>query len=164
MNYTYILTCSDGTFYCGWTNDLDKRLKAHNSGTGAKYTKTRRPVVLSYYEAFETKAEAMRREYAIKQLPRRKKEQLLEEFSGYKLVHHHVVAETAAHDKEMKDLVGTEVAVPVVEKRKLQCVDDSAQGVDNAACQEPGEAGCRKGADDLGNSQNTYPSHGDVDQ
>ena len=50
MNYTYILTCADGTFYCGWTNDLDKRLKVHNQGKGAKYTKPRRPVVLSHYE------------------------------------------------------------------------------------------------------------------
>lgn len=77
MNYTYILTCGDGTLYCGWTNDLDKRVRAHNEGKGAKYTKTRRPVVLSYYEEFETKEEAMRREYAIKQLPRKKKEELL---------------------------------------------------------------------------------------
>ena len=60
MNYTYILTCADGTLYCGWTNDLDKRLKAHNAGRGAKYTKSRRPVALSYYEAFETKGEAMK--------------------------------------------------------------------------------------------------------
>ena len=82
MNYTYILTCSDGTFYCGWTNDLDKRLKAHNDGTGAKYTKPRRPGVLSYYEAFETKEEAMRREWAIKHLTRRKKEALLKGFEG----------------------------------------------------------------------------------
>lgn len=80
MNYTYILTCGDGTFYCGWTNDLDKRVKAHNEGKGAKYTKNRRPVVLSYYEEFETKEEAMRREYAIKQLPRKKKEELLAHF------------------------------------------------------------------------------------
>ena len=55
MNYTYILHCADGTLYCGWTNDLKKRLHAHNSGTGAKYTKSRRPVTLAYYEAFGTK-------------------------------------------------------------------------------------------------------------
>lgn len=73
MNYTYILTCADGTLYCGWTNDLDKRLKVHNSGQGAKYTKSRRPVVLSYYEAFETKSEAMKREWAIKRMSRREK-------------------------------------------------------------------------------------------
>lgn len=81
MNYTYILTCADGTFYCGWTNDLDKRVKAHNAGQGAKYTKPRRPVSLSYYEAFETKQEAMKREYAIKRLSRRQKELLLKGFS-----------------------------------------------------------------------------------
>ena len=76
-NYTYILTCADGTFYCGWTNDLDKRLKVHNQGKGAKYTKPRRPVVLSYYEAFETKQEAMSREYAIKHMSRVEKEHLI---------------------------------------------------------------------------------------
>lgn len=82
MNYTYILTCADGTFYCGWTNDLDKRLRAHNAGEGAKYTKPkpRRPVILSYYEAFQTKREAMKREYAIKHLTRKKKEELLRQF------------------------------------------------------------------------------------
>jgi len=80
MNYTYILTCADGTFYCGWTNDLDKRLKAHNEGRGARYTKTRRPVVLSYYEMFQTRKEAMKREYAIKRLTRRQKETLLNQF------------------------------------------------------------------------------------
>lgn len=74
MNYTYIVKCSDGTLYTGWTNDLEKRLDAHNSGKGAKYTKTRRPVTLAYYEEFETKELAMKREYAIKQL--RKKEKL----------------------------------------------------------------------------------------
>ena len=77
MNYTYILHCADGTLYCVWTNDLKKRLHAHNSGTGAKYTKSRRPVTLAYYEAFGTKQEAMKREYAIKQLPRKKKEELI---------------------------------------------------------------------------------------
>ena len=74
MNYTYIVECSDGTFYTGWTNDLDRRIAAHNSGKGAKYTKTRRPVTLVYYEMFEAKEEAMRREYEIKQYSRRQKE------------------------------------------------------------------------------------------
>lgn len=78
-NYTYILKCSDGTFYTGWTNDLKKRLKAHNEGKGAKYTKTRRPVTLMYYECFSSKEEAMRREYEIKCLTRKKKEKLIEE-------------------------------------------------------------------------------------
>ena len=63
MNYTYIVRCSDGTYYTGWTNDIEKRMKAHNEGKGAKYTKTRRPVVLMYYESFQTKEEAMRREW-----------------------------------------------------------------------------------------------------
>lgn len=79
MNYTYILRCADNTLYCGWTNDLSKRLKAHNSGKGAKYTRTRRPVALAYYEEFETKKEAMRREAAIKRLSRKDKLKLVEE-------------------------------------------------------------------------------------
>ena len=80
MNYTYLLTCRDGSFYCGWTNHLAERVKAHNEGRGAKYTKSRRPVRLSYYEAFDTKEEAMRREWAIKKLSHREKERLVEEF------------------------------------------------------------------------------------
>ena len=60
MNYTYILQCADGTLYTGWTNDLEKRLTAHNKGTASKYTRVRRPVSLLYYETFETKEEAMR--------------------------------------------------------------------------------------------------------
>lgn len=71
-NYTYIVKCSDETLYTGWTNNLKKRLEAHNSGKGAKYTK-RRPVELVYFEEYDTKQEAMKREYAIKQLSRQKK-------------------------------------------------------------------------------------------
>ena len=77
MNYTYIVECSDGSFYTGWTNDLEKRIKAHNEGKGAKYTKSRRPVELVYYEAFEKKEEAMSREWAIKQMSREEKKGLL---------------------------------------------------------------------------------------
>lgn len=77
MNYTYIVKCNDGTFYTGWTNDLTRRMEAHNQGRGAKYTKARRPVTLIYYEAFETKEEAMKREYAIKRLSRKEKEELI---------------------------------------------------------------------------------------
>lgn len=73
MNYTYILRCADDTLYCGWTNHLEKRIKAHNEGKGAKYTKTRRPVSLAYFEEFETKQEAMKREAAIKKLSRKDK-------------------------------------------------------------------------------------------
>ena len=77
MNYTYLLECADKTFYCGWTNDLEKRVNTHNMGRGAKYTKPRRPVVLVYYEAFETKREAMSREAAIKRMTRKEKEALV---------------------------------------------------------------------------------------
>lgn len=76
-NYTYILRCSDGTLYTGWTTDLGRRVAAHNHGTGAKYTRPRRPVTLVYYEAFSTKEEAMRREWEIKQLSRREKLRLI---------------------------------------------------------------------------------------
>ena len=79
MNYTYIVECSDGTLYTGWTNNLEKRLEAHNAGKGAKYTKTRRPVKLVYQEQFETKEEAMSREYHIKQLNRKEKMKLMKE-------------------------------------------------------------------------------------
>jgi len=78
MNYTYLLRCADGTLYCGWTNDLEKRLAAHNCGQGAKYTKPRRPVELVYYEEHETKEEAMRREVQIKRLTRAEKLNLIE--------------------------------------------------------------------------------------
>lgn len=77
MNYTYILECKDGTYYTGWTNNLEKRLKDHNDGKGAKYTKARLPVVLVYHEMFKTKEEAMRREYAIKHMTRKEKEELM---------------------------------------------------------------------------------------
>lgn len=77
MNYTYILECSDKSLYTGWTTDLQKRLKAHNEGRGAKYTRGRTPVTLVYYEEFASKKEAMQREYAIKHMNRQQKEELL---------------------------------------------------------------------------------------
>lgn len=73
MQYTYIVECRDGTLYTGWTTDLEKRIKAHNMGKGAKYTRNRAPVRLVYYEEHETKQEALKREYAIKQLSRQEK-------------------------------------------------------------------------------------------
>ena len=82
-NYTYILECADGTLYCGWTNHLKERVAAHNAGKGAKYTKNRRPVVLKYYETFSTKQEAMRREWAVKQLSRKEKLELIEAFQWF---------------------------------------------------------------------------------
>ena len=78
MNYTYILKCRDGSLYTGWTNDLEQRVAAHNTGKGAKYTKARRPVELVYFEEFETKEQAMNREYVIKQMARKDKLELVQ--------------------------------------------------------------------------------------
>ena len=77
MNYVYMLRCGDGSLYTGITDRLQHRLAAHRAGKGAKYTKTRRPVKLVYYEEHETKNEAMSREYAIKHLTRKEKEILI---------------------------------------------------------------------------------------
>ena len=77
MHYAYIVKCSDGTYYTGYTNDLEKRLLAHNAGKGAKYTRNRLPVEMVYYEEYEEKSEAMKREYAIKRLTRKQKEKLI---------------------------------------------------------------------------------------
>ena len=76
-HFTYIVRCCDGSLYTGWTTDLEKRVETHNSGKGAKYTRSRRPVELVYHEEFQTKEEALRRERAIKKLTRNAKEQLL---------------------------------------------------------------------------------------
>lgn len=77
MNYVYILECSDKTYYTGWTKDLEKRVNTHNNGKGAKYTRGRRPVKLIYFENFNDKIEAMKREYEIKQMSRKEKEKLI---------------------------------------------------------------------------------------
>lgn len=79
-NYTYILKCNDGSFYTGWTNNMEKRLEMHNQGKGAKYTRGRRPVELVYLEEFLTKEEAMKREAAIKKLKRKEKLLLIERY------------------------------------------------------------------------------------
>ena len=76
--YIYILECADNTLYTGYTNDLDNRLKAHNAGKGAKYTKSRLPVKLVYSETFDDKKEAMSREWFIKhRLTREEKLELI---------------------------------------------------------------------------------------
>ena len=75
--YVYIVKCSDGTLYCGWTFDLNQRIAIHNKGKGAKYTRARLPVVVVYSEEIETKIDAMRREYRIKQLTRSQKVKLI---------------------------------------------------------------------------------------
>ena len=75
--YTYVVECSDGTYYTGYTNDLKKRLKHHNEAkSGAHYTKLRRPVVLKYFEEYKTQSEALKREVEIKKLQRGMKEKL----------------------------------------------------------------------------------------
>ena len=76
MNYAYLVRCSDNSLYAGWTNNIEKRLKSHNAGTGAKYTKSRRPVTLAYLEEFDTKSEAMKREAALKKMTHQQKEEL----------------------------------------------------------------------------------------
>ncbi|MEK7276451.1 MAG: GIY-YIG nuclease family protein [Chloroflexota bacterium] len=73
MPYCYIVKCSDGTLYTGWTTDVDRRLKQHNAGRGAKYTRDRCPVKLVYAESLPNRSAAQKRELAIKRLPRAKK-------------------------------------------------------------------------------------------
>ncbi|ANU26874.1 GIY-YIG nuclease family protein [Planococcus versutus] len=72
-HYFYVLECADRSYYAGYTNDLDKRLAAHNAGKGAKYTRAKGPSKLIYHESFETKQEAMKAEYAFKQLTKAQK-------------------------------------------------------------------------------------------
>ena len=76
--YCYIVECSDGTFYTGWTTDPERRVKTHNTGRGARYTRTRRPVRLVYLEPQPDKVSAMKRERAIKTMTRQKKQKLID--------------------------------------------------------------------------------------
>ena len=78
--YTYMVRCRDGSLYTGWTNDLEKRVKAHNEGRGAKYTRSRGPVELVYAEMHETKQQAMSREVIIKRFSKKEKEQLVNDY------------------------------------------------------------------------------------
>jgi putative endonuclease len=80
--YCYILECADGTYYTGWTTDPDRRVKQHNKGIGAKYTSMRRPVKLVYLEQLSNRADAMKRELAIKKMRRVQKSTLVEGYSG----------------------------------------------------------------------------------
>ncbi|WP_101847169.1 GIY-YIG nuclease family protein [Halobacillus sp. Marseille-P3879] len=81
-HYVYIIRCSDQSLYTGYTNDLQTRLQKHASGKGAKYTRGRGPFILEYCQVYESKTEAMRQEYQIKQWPRWKKESWIEEKEG----------------------------------------------------------------------------------
>lgn len=80
MYYVYLLRCGDGTLYTGFTNDLARRLAVHNAGRGAKYTRSRLPVELVYWENFPNKSSALKREYAIKRLSRAEKLSLIQSF------------------------------------------------------------------------------------
>jgi len=82
-HYTYIILCSDQTYYIGYTNDLEKRLVAHNEKKGCKYTRGRTPVELVYHEVFDSKELAMQREAELKKLPRKKKEILMRNHYGF---------------------------------------------------------------------------------
>ena len=73
----YVLECADGTLYTGYTTDLERRVREHNAGDGAKYTRGRTPVELRYHERFDSRSAAMSREYEIKQLSRAEKERLV---------------------------------------------------------------------------------------
>jgi len=76
-HYVYVVKCADGTLYTGYTMNLDERVATHNRGKGAKYTKSRLPVMLVYFEEYQFKSEAMQREYAVKQLTRKQKLKLI---------------------------------------------------------------------------------------
>lgn len=76
--YVYIVECCDHTYYTGYTSHLEKRIETHNLGKGAKYTRARRPVQLVYYEIYDDLSLALKREYAIKQLTRKQKEELIQ--------------------------------------------------------------------------------------
>jgi putative endonuclease len=77
MAYTYLVRCSDNSLYGGWTTNLEKRLAAHNSGKGSKYTRSRLPVVLVWYRYSESKITAQKLEYAVKNLTKKQKELLI---------------------------------------------------------------------------------------
>lgn len=81
-HYAYMLRCKDNSIYSGYTTDLEKRLETHNSGMGAKYTRARLPVKLVYFEEFEDKKEAMKREWQFKQYTHIEKESMIRKFKS----------------------------------------------------------------------------------
>ena len=96
--FAYLLSCADGSYYAGFTNDLKARLKRHNAGKGAKYTRSRLPVCLVYFEEFATEHEARSREWHLKQLTHAEKRALIEEGKGgYRMLKH--------HEESMKELL-----------------------------------------------------------
>lgn len=79
-NYVYIVRCSDGTLYTGWTNNVEKRIAAHNSGAGAKYTRGRAPVAVLHLEEYASREDALRREAEIKKMTRKEKLELSDSY------------------------------------------------------------------------------------
>lgn len=73
IHFAYMLTCADGSVYCGYSTDPEERTRTHNRGCGAKYTRSRLPVELSYFEIFNTKSEALKREAELKKLTHKEK-------------------------------------------------------------------------------------------
>jgi putative endonuclease len=82
MHYVYVVECADGTYYTGYTTDVERRVAEHDAGEGAKYTRGRTPVDLVHVERYDTRSAAMSREHEIKSLSRRAKERLIEGDSG----------------------------------------------------------------------------------
>ena len=78
MNYVYLLRCADGSLYCGWTTDLEARVKTHNRGRGAKFTRSRLPAELVWSETYEDRHEALSREWHIKRKSRAEKEKMID--------------------------------------------------------------------------------------
>ena len=81
--YCYLLECADGSYYCGWANDVQKRLTMHQKGKGARYTRMKAPVALVYFEELEDRKAAMKREIQIKNMTHERKRKLVEEFSQH---------------------------------------------------------------------------------
>lgn len=90
MMFVYILKCKDDTLYTGYTTDLNRRLKEHNSKIGSKYTRSRTPVELMYFETFKTKSQAMKREIEIKKFSRKEKFAIISKFDKRNLLEYKV--------------------------------------------------------------------------
>lgn len=114
-NYTYLLRCADGSLYCGWTNRLEQRIEAHNAGRGAKYTKSKRPVSLAYYEVYGTKEEAMKREAALKKLSKKEKEELAAKWAA---------AEKEETEKETAEETAADFHIIISPAKKMKVNSD----------------------------------------
>ncbi len=103
MNFTYMLQCGDGSYYTGWTNDMEKRLAAHRDGTGARYTRGRGPLTLIYLEVSDSKEEAMQREARIKRLTREQKQALADGSDWRTHLSEWQLEDLAAENPEVRD-------------------------------------------------------------